>query len=95
MASELPRSVSPELSSEVVSFTPQPEQALKELSMIPVALRTRGNYHELHEFVHRLESLSIPVWIDEIEIPQAASEAGQLECGLRITIFADRAEISG
>jgi Tfp pilus assembly protein PilO len=84
-----------EADARVLSFAPQAEQPCETLGRIPVALQAEGSYQSLHQLLERLEEMRGLVWIDEVHLQPQGQGDGRLSCTLKLTIFANRAEISG
>jgi len=84
-----------ETGAEVMSITPQAEQPLETIGLVPVALQAEGSYRSLHELIERLEKMQGTLWVDDLQLEPHAGEGKRLHCSLKVIIFADRSEISG
>jgi Tfp pilus assembly protein PilO len=81
---------------EVTSLSPQAEQPLETIGLIPVSLQAKGSYRSLHQLLAGLEAMSGLVWIDEAHLqPQDKTAPESLNCTLKLIIFINRGEISG
>jgi Tfp pilus assembly protein PilO len=84
-----------EAGAELVGFTPEPRVERSVLSQLPVRVECRGSFQSLHEFFRRLEAQPYPLWLDELELQRHDSNAGMLECSVKMTVFSDRGDFSG
>lgn len=71
-------------------FQPHPEEkdesAIKRMT---VTLVTEGSYHQLLDFLARLERLPLTFWIDGLHLQHAGEETDRLTCEMDLVIFAD------
>jgi Tfp pilus assembly protein PilO len=80
---------------EVTSLSPQAEQPLETIGLIPVALQATGSYRSLRGMIQRLEAKSGLVWIEELHLQPQDKQTDVLTCTIKLEIFANRSEISG
>lgn len=79
-------------SSGVVTnrFQPHAEQkgeaAIKQMT---ATLVTEGSFHQLLDFLGRLEQLPLTFWIDRLQLQRAEDESDRLTCEMDLVIFAD------
>jgi len=76
-------------------FTPQPYVAFRRLHKVPLQLQCSGSFAQFGNFLQSLEQLEELIWIDELEFEKVGNPDDPLRMNLKITIFADRADISG
>lgn len=62
------------------------EAAIKRMT---VTLVTEGSYHQLVEFLARLEGLPLVLWIDGLHLQRVGDETDRLTCEMDLVIFAD------
>jgi Tfp pilus assembly protein PilO len=79
---------------DITSFSPQAEQPLETIGLIPVALQARGSYRSLRGLLERLETMSGQIWIEELHLQPQDKEMESLSCTLKLIIFVNRSEIS-
>lgn len=83
-----------ETGAEVTTMSPQAEQSLSLVGLVPVAMQAEGTYRSIHALVEQLETMPSKVWVDDLLlIPDR--EGGRVRCTLKLMIFVDRSEISG
>jgi Tfp pilus assembly protein PilO len=87
-------SLAREHDAEVTSLTPQAEQPLDTIGLIPVSLQATGSYRSLRELLAGLEAMSGRVWIEDLHLQPLEKQADTLTCTIKLIIFANRVEIS-
>ncbi len=73
-------------------FDPQPNVALQSVSQQAIAVALEGDFAQVFDFLHRLESLPHRVWITNLTLSAASEDAQTLRAEMTLTIFADLAE---
>jgi Tfp pilus assembly protein PilO len=76
-------------------FAPQPSVPLRRIHKVPLQLQCSGSFAQFGAFLQSLEGLGELIWIDELEFEKVGNPEDPLRMNLKITIFADRADISG
>jgi len=82
----------------VTRMEPEPAVHFAELSQSRVSMGCQGSFAEVFDFLRRLESLSHAVWIDNLQIEQAAGnkgDASDVTCMVKLAIFTNKSESSG
>lgn len=74
---------------------PEPTIAFDTCQQLPLSLVCRGDYAELHALLAGLETLPLRAWTCELRMTLASGAADELECELKLAIFAGRGEFSG
>jgi len=79
---------------DITSLSPQAEQSLETIGLIPVAVQARGSYRSLRGLLERLDAMSGQVWIEELHLQPHDKGTETLGCTLKLIIFVNRSEIS-
>lgn len=79
---------------DITSLSPQAEQPLETIGLIPVAVQAQGSYRSLRGLLERLETMSGQVWVEELHFQPHEKENETLTCTLKLMIFVNRSEIS-
>ena len=75
-------------------ISPGAEIEYRSLIRMPLAMELTGSFHEVFDFLGRLERLPRMIWVDKLQL-KAPRQAGEdLECRLDLVVFRDCAEIS-
>ena len=80
---------------EVSSLSPQAEQPLETIGLVPVALQAKGSYRSLRGMIERLEAMSSLVWIEDVHFQPLDKRTDAFGCTLKLIIFVNRGEIPG
>lgn len=78
----------------IAKLEPQAKTPLEKLVQMPVTVGVQGTFSEIHAWLSRVESLDAAIWVDELRISPNGGNGENLECEAKITVFADRSEIS-
>ncbi|WP_425613868.1 type 4a pilus biogenesis protein PilO [Anatilimnocola sp. NA78] len=76
-------------------FDPQPLVSLKSVAQQPITVALEGNFQQVFDFLHRVESMPHRVWITNLSLSSSSEDAQTLRAEMTLTIFADLAENSG
>lgn len=79
-------------SSGVVTSRFQPHQEDENeaaIQRMTATLVTEGTFHQLFDFLGRLERLPLTFWIDGLQLQQVGDETDRLTCTMNLVIFAD------
>jgi Tfp pilus assembly protein PilO len=75
-------------------FDPQPQVPLQTISQQPIAVAIEGDFAQIFDFLHRLESMPHRVWISNLTLSSSSEDAQTLRAEMTLTIFVDLAENS-
>jgi len=78
----------------IAKLEPQAKVPLEKLTQMPVIVGVQGKFPQIHRWLARVESLDAAIWVDDMRLNVAGGNGESLECEVKITVFADRAEIS-
>jgi len=76
-------------------FDPQPLVAMKTVAQQSITVALEGNFQQVFDFLHRVESMPHRVWITNLSLASSSEDAQTLRAEMTLTIFADLAENSG
>ncbi len=75
-------------------FDPEPQVPLQTVVQQPITVALEGDFEEIFDFLHRLETLPHRVWISNFTLSPSSEDAQTLRAEMTLTIFADLAENS-
>jgi Tfp pilus assembly protein PilO len=79
---------------KTVRFDPQAHQRYQILHKLPLEMEVQGAFAQVFDFVRRLESLEAPIWVEEVSLEPVSENSEDLQCELKMAIFAARTDIS-
>jgi Tfp pilus assembly protein PilO len=84
-------------SSGVVStrFEPQQEVSLEIIHRVPVHMELAGSYAEICHLLASLERLPETVWIEELKLEKPKENGKDVQCELKLEVFAADSKESG
>jgi Tfp pilus assembly protein PilO len=80
--------------AEIMRFEPQGGETFDYLRRVPVEMALEGSFHQIFDFVHRIETLDAVVWIEGLRIEPLAADPRRVRCELKLALFAGAREIS-
>ena len=75
-------------------FEPAPASEQQQLYQYAVAIGCSGSFAQIYQLLQGVERLPEPIWIDELRIERKEANQGELQCELKLVVFADKAKIS-
>lgn len=78
----------------IAKLEPQAKVPLEKLVQMPVVVGVTGGFPQVHAWVRRVESLDAAIWVDSVRLNAAGGNGANLECEVKIVVFADRADNS-
>lgn len=72
-------------------FDPQPQVSLKSIAQQPIAVALEGDFTQIFDFLHRLESMPHRAWITNLTLSVPTENGKTLRAEMTLTIFADLA----
>jgi Tfp pilus assembly protein PilO len=75
-------------------FDPEPQVHLQTIAQQPIAVALEGDFEEIFDFLHRLETLPHRVWISNLTLSPSSEDGQTLRAEMTLTIFADLDENS-
>ena len=75
-------------------FDPQPQVPLQTISQQPISVALEGDFAQIFDFLHRLETMPHRVWISNLTLSTSTEDAQTLRAEMTLTIFVDLAENS-
>jgi Tfp pilus assembly protein PilO len=88
-------SIASETGVRVNRLSPQDKVEMAVLSEHSLRLALEGDFHQLAEFVSRLETLRETIWIRQLAMKQKSEDGNTVECELMLSVFADNRGVSG
>jgi Tfp pilus assembly protein PilO len=79
---------------KTVRFDPGSPEPLKTLQKQPLEMEIEGTFAGVFQFSSRLERLAAPVWLEEINIEPRSEDRENLQCEIKMAVFAARTENS-
>jgi Tfp pilus assembly protein PilO len=76
-------------------FDPQPEVALEIVRRIPVHMQLTGSYQQIGRLIALLEGLPQIVWVEELKIEKQKEDGKDVQCDLKLEVFAGDSKESG
>ena len=70
-----------------LSLDPLQEVQMESAKRYPLALGCHGTYHEIQDFVYRIEQLPYEIWIEDIKLTPLANREDRLQCEITLKFF--------
>ena len=70
-----------------LSLDPLQEIQMSSTKSYPLALGCQGTYHEIQDFVYRIEELPYEIWIEDIKLTPLANQDNRLQCEMTLKFF--------
>lgn len=67
---------------------------LQSLRPITLAVAYQGSFADSFDFIRRIESLPLPLWIQNLHLTQTGEAAGSVRTEMTLTIFANSSDYS-
>jgi Tfp pilus assembly protein PilO len=80
--------------AQITRFEPHPAVEYETMSRVPLDIGCHGSLPELFEFVKALEAMPAPLWVEEVRLSPRGETRQDLQCDLKLAIFADKSELS-
>jgi type IV pilus assembly protein PilO len=75
-------------------FEPSPAVEHQQLRQTPLAIGCGGSFAQVYQLLLGIEKLPQSVWMDELKIERKEKNKGDLQCELKLVIFADKSKNS-
>jgi Tfp pilus assembly protein PilO len=75
-------------------FEPQVAHQLEQLRDVPITFGTRGSFAQVGGMLARLEQMPDLIWVDEMRLSEAREDSENVQCELRLIVFAGNSEKS-
>ncbi len=62
---------------KITQFDPQSIEKLSALVKVPLSLTVKGNFQQIFNFVHRIESLRETIWLEEFHLESSEEFGGR------------------
>jgi len=79
---------------KTVRFDPQPPRRYETIEKLPLEMEVQGPFERVFDFVRRLETLEAPIWVEEMSLEPKSEASEDLQCELKMAVFAARTDIS-
>ena len=79
---------------KTVRFDPQALQRYQTVDKLPLEMEVQGAFPQVFDFVRRLEGLEAPIWVEEVNLEPVSENSEDLQCELKMAVFAARTDIS-
>jgi len=79
----------------ITRFAPGDAIEHSHLVELPISIGCRGGFVEMFDFLRRMESLPMEVWVKQIRFDNSQRRGQDVPCEMRVVVFTDREEISG
>lgn len=76
---------------KTLQFDPAAAHRLQTLQKLPVHMGVEGEFAEAFEFVRKLEELETPLWVEELHMEAVSENREDLQCELKMVVFAAHA----
>ncbi|PHS16986.1 MAG: hypothetical protein COA78_03330 [Blastopirellula sp.] len=70
-----------------LSLDPLQEVQMESAKSYPLALGCQGTYHEIQDFIYRIEQLPYEIWIEDIKLTPLANRDNRLQCEITLKFF--------
>ncbi len=73
----------------VSRFDPQPFVVHEKLREIPLSIKCTGTFAQCFDFIRRVESLPVALWVDTVRIDKKAQDSKDVECEVSLVVFSN------
>jgi len=77
-----------------VRLDPLPVIEHESLRQVPVTLAVTGSFTQVFSLLNGIETLSEPIWIDDVKMEATREDTDSVECQLKLVMFASKSEDS-
>jgi Tfp pilus assembly protein PilO len=77
-----------------IRLDPLPIIEHQSIQQVPMTLAVAGTFTEVFLLLSGIETLTEPVWVDDIKIERTRKAGGSVECELKLVMFASKSEDS-
>jgi Tfp pilus assembly protein PilO len=75
---------------ETLRLDPQQPQHLQTVEKLPYEIEVEGSYRQVFALLVNLEQMGAPSWVEELRIESTGENSEELQCELKMAVFAGR-----